>query len=180
MLQVAWLHAMLQSIHSVSANEPVNLVGHSAGGVVARAVMVLHPGDRINQLITIASPHLGTSAASAGAFAASSPIGVIARWFGKEGLSRSSQLLSELAPQRPDNFLGWLNRQAHPQAGYISLVRAEGDGIISPRSQDMRNVMGLYGRAMAIPVPGGHALQVRDGDIIAALLQSDASAAPTP
>jgi len=176
MLQVAYLHAVLQSIETIAPDETLNLVGHSAGGVVARALMVVHPEHTIARLITISAPHLGSSAASAGALLASTPLSMMASMLGQDELAHSGQLLAELSPPKPGNFLFWLNQQPHPPAlHYISLVRADnallsGDYLISPQSQDLRNVANLGARAVAYPTPGSHSLQAQDGDLIAYLL----------
>ena len=176
MLQVAYLHAVLQSIEAIAPDDTLNLVGHSAGGVVARTVMVIHPEHSIARLITVASPHLGSNAASAGALVASTPLSMIANLLGQDELSHSGQLLSELSPSRPGNFLHWLNQQPHPPAlHYLSLVRVDnsilgGDPLITPQSQDLRNVVSLGSRAVSYPTSGSHALQAQDGDLIHHLL----------
>ena len=46
--------------------EKLILVGHSAGGVVARLVVLGNNPYRVDELITIASPHLGTVRAAQG------------------------------------------------------------------------------------------------------------------
>ena len=172
MLQVGYLHAVLQSIEAIAPDDTLNLVGHSAGGVVARAVMAIHPEHAIARLITVASPHLGSSAASIGALAASTPLSMMADMIGQDDLAHSGQLLSELSPPKPGNFLFWLNQQPHPPAlNYFSLVRADGgDHLISPQSQDLRNVVNLGSRAISYSTPGSHSLQAQDGDLIGHLL----------
>lgn len=177
MLQVAFLHAVLQSIEAIAPDETLNLVGHSAGGVVARAVMVTHPEHTIARLITIAAPHLGSYMASAGALVDSTPLSMMANMLGQDELVHAGQLLSELSPPAPGNFLFWLNQQAHPPAlQYTSIVRADdsmlgGDFLISPQSQDLRNVVALGSRAVSYPTPGSHSLQAQDGDLINYLLR---------
>jgi pimeloyl-ACP methyl ester carboxylesterase len=171
MLQVAYLHAVLQSIEVIAPDETLNLVGHSAGGVVARTVMVMHPEHSIARLITIASPHLGSGAASAGALVASSPLGWMADILGQDELAHSGHLLSELSPQKPGSFLFWLNQQPHPPAlHYISLLRVDGDHVISAHSQDLRNVAALGVRAVSYPTRGRHALLAQDGELLGPLL----------
>ena len=61
MLQVYQLREILGAISRTHADEPVILVGHSAGGVVARAALVQGGVMNVKALITIASPHLGLS-----------------------------------------------------------------------------------------------------------------------
>ena len=169
-VQVDYLQAIVQSVRHFAPEEILNLVGHSAGGVAARALMVQHPEDHISRLVTIASPHLGTKVARLGALAAGTPLSSIANFFGQHQLSHSQALLSELSPQRYGNFLGWLNHQPHPPAVYISLIRVGNDNLIPEGSQDMRNVAALRGIAIAYPSPGSHSLQPSDGDILGQLL----------
>lgn len=169
-VQVDYLRAIVQSVRHFAPREVLNLVGHSAGGIAARALMVHHPEAGISRLITIASPHLGTRIARLGALAASTPLSSIASWFGQDQLSRSGALLSELSPQQYGSFLGWLNHQPHPPAVYISLIRVDGNNLIAEASQDMRNVASLRGIAIAYPSPGAHSLQASDGAILGQLL----------
>jgi hypothetical protein len=97
---------------------------------------------------------------------------MMAGMLGQGELAHSGQLLSELSPPKPGNFLFWLNQQPHPPAlHYISLVRADGgDHLISSSSQDLRNVASLGSRAVSYPTAGPHSLQAQDGDLIAYLL----------
>ncbi|HBS25515.1 MAG TPA: hypothetical protein DD827_00035 [Gammaproteobacteria bacterium] len=176
LFQVGFLHAVIQSIKQFSPEEAISLIGHSAGGIVARAVMVTHPEHDVSQLISIATPNLGTSAAVAGSLLAGSPVGIFARMIGEKNLSRSGQLLSDLAPPQANNFLGWLNSQPHPAADYIAIIRSEkgllkGDSLISPSSQDLRNVWALQGqRVESFWSTGSHRLATQDGDILATIL----------
>lgn len=176
LFQVEFLHAVVQSIRQFAPLEPISLVGHSAGGIVARAVMVTHPEHQISQLISIATPNLGTGAAVAGSLLAGSPVGIFARMMGEQNLSRSGQLLSDLAPQQANNFLGWLNAQPHPTADYIAIIRTEkgllkGDALINPASQNLRNVWALQrNQVESFWSTGSHRLAAEDGDILAALL----------
>ena len=129
--------------------ESVTLVGHSAGGVLARLYIVRHPGTEVSTLITIASPHLGTGSAEMGA----------------------------LVRERPGSLLFWLNRQPHPKARYISVVRREdsllglGDLVVPTWSQDMNNVYALRGRVSTLAVSGLHGLQAADGQLLLRVLR---------
>ncbi len=157
-------------------NEKIFLAGHSAGGVVARYYMVraISGGAKtaISGLITIASPHLGTEAAETGLAAGQSPLGMIAPFFGGGTINRSQQLYSELVIERPGTMLGWLNRQRHPKAAYISIIRRNGNNDIVPEwSQDMNRVAALRGRSKIILTPPGHELRADDGRLIAGILR---------
>ena len=154
-------------------NETLYLVGHSAGGVVARYFMVKHPALDVAALITIASPHRGTELADAGARLSNSPFGVIAELLDVAPLARSGHLLEDLRTERPGTLLYWLNHQEHPQARYISVIR-EHDGLgriaVPVRSQDLNRVYALHGRVDTIRSRGPHALSARDGQLLIELL----------
>ncbi|PVV26443.1 MAG: hypothetical protein B6D74_01315, partial [gamma proteobacterium symbiont of Ctena orbiculata] len=59
-LQAELLRGMLALVAQRHPDEPIILVGHSAGGVVARMALVRGGVKNQKALITIASPHLGT------------------------------------------------------------------------------------------------------------------------
>jgi pimeloyl-ACP methyl ester carboxylesterase len=154
------------------------LVGHSAGGVVARAFMVQHPKVRVSALITIASPHLGTESAELGNVVGRSPLAWFAPLVGAGTLNRSQALYRDLARERPNNLLGWLNHQPHPDAIYVSIVRTQddetfgvGDLLVPAWSQDMSRVYGLAGRARTLAGPGGHGLGKDDGRLLLRILE---------
>ncbi|HGG59098.1 MAG TPA: alpha/beta fold hydrolase [Gammaproteobacteria bacterium] len=179
--QAGYLRAALQSIRRFAPEESLTLVGHSAGGIVSRATLVLFPELKVARLVAIATPNLGARLADIGATLASSPVGLFARLMGERKLARSGKLLSDISPQSNHNFLGWLNSRAHPEADYIAVIHvednpAEGDGVIPGRSQDLRAVPALAGKATAWWVRGGHGLGRSDGDILAGLLLRPAPA----
>ncbi len=156
-------------------NEKVHLVGHSAGGVVARYYMVRANISgtlpSIGGLITIASPHLGTDAAETGLAAGQSALGLLAPFFGGSTINRSQALYSDLVRERPGSLLGWLNHQQHPDAEYVSIIRGGDDGDIVPQwSQDMTRVAALATRASSMVSSPGHGLHVGDGYLIATVL----------
>lgn len=53
----------LQVLERATSREPVTLIGHSSGGLVARALLCRIEPRRIRQLITLATPHHGTELA---------------------------------------------------------------------------------------------------------------------
>jgi pimeloyl-ACP methyl ester carboxylesterase len=57
------LMGALQKLEQVTGREPVTLIGHSSGGLVARALLRRIEPRRIRQLITLATPHHGTNLA---------------------------------------------------------------------------------------------------------------------
>jgi pimeloyl-ACP methyl ester carboxylesterase len=173
--QVSALDEYLQSVRRMAADEKVILAGHSAGGVVARATMVLHPEHRVSELITIASPHRGTEAAYFASALSRSAVGDVADWLGFDSIPRSARFFTDLKPDDPGTFLFWLNHQAHPWANYVSIVRAEnrftgGDALIPKISQDMRYVAAIGARAKLVTTVGDHELKAQDGMMIANIL----------
>ena len=63
MVQSDILVAAVRALKDRHSKEAITLVGHSAGGVVARMALVRGAADGVTRLITIASPHLGTERA---------------------------------------------------------------------------------------------------------------------
>lgn len=174
--QEAQLSAVLQLVQRRFPEEHMVLVGHSAGGVLGRLYMVRHPDTPVRALITIASPHLGTDKAELGMMAGQSPLGLIAGLLGAETLNRSQGLYFDLAREYPGNLLYWLNRQPHPQAYYVSVVRTSnlplvGDALVPAESQDMNRVYALYGRAVRLESGGAHGLSQEDGELLVRILR---------
>lgn len=168
--QASFLAAYLKHIKAEYGSEPIYLAGHSAGGVVARATMVAYPNLGVKTLITIASPHHGTGLAETGLDVSSSPAGWFAPMMGAGTINRSRVLYAQLVRERPGTYLGWLNHQKHPDARYISIMRAGGDDVVPAWSQDMRTVAALAGKAESYVVAGRHGLNIYDGVTIANLL----------
>ncbi len=110
--------------------------------------------------------------------AGQSPLGWVAPFVGGSTLNRSQALYGDLVRERPGSLLFWLNRQAHPPATYVSIVRQDdslfglgGDLVVAARSQDMNQVYALRGRAWAIRTSGGHGLQASDGELLLRILR---------
>jgi len=160
--------------------EPITLIGHSAGGVVAR-LYAIDPRRKakVNGLITIASPHLGTPTAKIAAITGNSPLGIVASMAGEDALRDGRGLFSDLKEEKPYNFLYWMNHQPHPAITYISIVRnnkfiknrGKFDYVVPPFSQDMNNVWALRGRSQVISTKGNHFLSGADGMLVANLLR---------
>jgi triacylglycerol lipase len=62
----ARLHERIEALATETGAERVALVGHSMGGLVARAYVARHGADRVAQLVTLASPHHGSVVARYG------------------------------------------------------------------------------------------------------------------
>jgi pimeloyl-ACP methyl ester carboxylesterase len=178
-MQAEILRNMLGLVAQQHPDEPIILVGHSAGGVVARMALVQGGIDTPKALITIASPHLGTVRAvealdeTDDAF----PISVIKEFFAGElyDVVRDSwAVLLDLVPEWPGNLLFWLNRQPHPSIRYVSIVRTGpvgvGDEVVPAFSQDMNNIQALSGQSETRLFSVSHALQPLDGRVLAELM----------
>jgi len=180
LVQVYLLREVLSAINAAHTGEPVILVGHSAGGVVARTALVRGGSENVKALITIASPHLGTARAEQALDATDVPfpLSVITDFFGGDSyatLMRSRSLYVDLVRPRPGTLLYWINGQAHPDIEYFSIVRGQpragwGDNIVPAYSQDMNNVPALRGRSSRIVIPTAHGLEPVDGSVIVNLL----------
>jgi len=170
--------AMLSTIQALHPDESMIIVGHSAGGIVARTALVRGNIQNVKALITIASPHVGTTLANRALKVTdeSGIFGGIKSFFGGSGydtLRRSRGLLFDLAHPYPGSLLYWLNAQQHPDIKYVSVVRLDpvgfaGDELVPGYSQDMNNVPSLHGSSSVIITPAGHTLVAEDG---ATLLQ---------
>lgn len=176
LVQARYLERYMAYVRVRHEGESISLIGHSAGGVVARLYMVQHPKVRISALITIAAPHLGTGTAEAGLMASQSPLGWVAPFMGAQSLNRSQGLYHDLSRENPGNLLYWLNRQPHPRSRYVAVVHKDGsllgigELIVPEWSQDMNNVATLRGAVITVPVSGEHQLNAADGILLMDLL----------
>jgi pimeloyl-ACP methyl ester carboxylesterase len=173
---------MLETIRRTSPGEPIFIVGHSAGGVVARMALVLGGAKDVKALITIASPHVGTSRASQAIDATdeSGMFGPVKSFFGGrtyKTLRHSRGLLYDLERPHPGSLLYWLNSQPHPDIKYVSVVRLNpvgfaGDELVPGYSQDMNNVPSIQGKSSVFMTPAGHMLVPQDADTILQILRT--------
>ncbi|MGB0126842.1 MAG: alpha/beta fold hydrolase [Rhodocyclaceae bacterium] len=178
-LQSDMLLAALRALETRHANEPITLVGHSAGGVVARMALVRGGPGRVVRLVTIAAPNLGTERAlqALDATHGGGPFGLVRDVFGGgayRAVKHSWPVLMDLAPAIPGSTLHWLNGHRHPEIRYVSIVRGAGFGfgdlLVPGFSQDLNNVPPLHGRAVTYVVPAEHNLVPPDGTMIAQVL----------
>lgn len=194
MEQARFLGGMLGAVAQRHPTDRVDLVGHSAGGVVARLALVNYGAGTVTRLITIAAPHLGTERASQALDATddSGLFGGIKRWYVKRKvgddmyrtLQSSRGVLADLAPPAPGNLLYWLNGRRHPNISYVAVVRGApyglpGDQVVPAPSQDLRRVTALNGRATIRVVAGGHELSPQDGLLLSELVSKPAHATAT-
>ncbi|MCW8983235.1 MAG: alpha/beta hydrolase [Gammaproteobacteria bacterium] len=166
MFQLPILARYIDTVNLRHQSEPLILVGHSAGGVLARLYMVQNPLTAVAGLVTIASPHRGTGLSEAGLMVGQSPLSWGLPIIGANSINRSQGLFYDLVREAPGNFLFWLNRELHPVSRYLSVIR--NDWVISNGSQDMRSVAALYNSGMVETAyaAGNHALNPYDGRIL--------------
>ena len=172
--------AMLATIQAFHPDESLVIVGHSAGGIVARTALVRSNNHNVKALITIASPHVGTTLANRALKATdeSGIFGGLKSFFGGSGydtLRRSRGLLFDLAHPYPGSLLYWLNAQQHPDIKYVSVVRLDpvgfaGDELVPGYSQDMNNIPAIQGKSSVIITPAGHTLVADDGTTLLQIL----------
>jgi len=176
-VQISYLEPMLKAVRKRHPDEPLSIAGHSLGGLLGRYAMVRDPDLKVTALITIASPHLGTDKAELALLAGSTPLSMMAPMLGAGTINRSRSLYAELVPQKPGNFLGWLNYQQHPQALYFSVIRTGsgsvsiGDMVVPAYSQNMNNVIALRGSSLVARSAEGHTLAPGDARHILLALQ---------
>lgn len=187
-IQADMLQEILNSLAYYHIDEPITIVGHSAGGLVARVALVKYGKGNVKRLITIASPHLGTPRAAQALKAAKSsgPFGFVKSFFGGADyrlVKSSKRLLIELLPARPYNYLFGLNQAPHPDIEYISIVRTTpvgrvGDQLVPGYSQDMNNVPALAGRSYVYLSTSIHQLVPKDGILLSIILNDDTHEEP--
>jgi len=181
LVQVYQFQIILDAIRLSHPGEDMILVGHSAGGVVARTALVRGGADQVKALVTIASPHLGTARAEQALDATDIPFpfSMVTDFFGGDTYYtalRSRSLYVDLVRPRPGTLLYWLNGLPHPDITYVSVVRGDanagwGDYIVPGYSQDMNNVPQLQGKSSVVTIPVNHGLAIVDGSLLVDLLK---------
>ena len=112
------LHARIEEICRQTGRERLIIVGHSMGGLVARAYLRDHGAGRVERVITLGTPHRGTGLARFGAGHNSRQM----RWTGKAADGRCSAWLARLE-RREDPALRKL----------IISIYSHQDNIVSPQ-----------------------------------------------
>lgn len=175
------LKNIIDIIQQMHPDEDLILVGHSAGGVVARMTLVRFRPNNIKALITIASPHIGTGRADQALdiTANHGPFNMVKSVVGGsdyDALKHSRGLMIDLRYPQPGNMLYWLNSQPHPDIHYASIIRsrspgATGDSLVPGFSQNMNNVPALSGRSSTFVTPTTHFLVPQDADTIISIIE---------
>ena len=181
MVQADVLKNIIDIIQQNHKNEKIILVGHSAGGVVARMALIRHQLKNIKALITIASPHIGTGRADQALdiTANHGPFNMVKSFVGGDGydaLKHSRGLMVDLRHPQPGNMLYWLNSQPHPDIHYASIIRlnndgASGDYYVPGFSQNMNNVPALLGQSSTYTTPTSHFLVQQDANTILSIIE---------
>lgn len=181
-IQAAHLYTELLFINKRHPDDKIILVGHSAGGVVSRLALVSPGTPKIDTLITIASPNLGTERALQGMnivhdkpfFCPGPGITFLKNVFGGDDyhyLKHSQGAIVGLTPAVPGTLIGWLNQQPHPDINYHSIVRQMGDELVPAFSQDLNQVPQLQGKSQLHMTPASHSLNPADGHLLLNILQ---------
>ena len=182
--QAQVLSYYLQHLYN-QRKEPLVLVGHSAGGVVARAWLVSPQAVPTKALITIASPHLGTPLASWAALGIKTPLNEMSRMLGIKNFRKSAAIFQDLKKEKPNNYLYQLNHSSHPAIHYISVIRRNKTGfnkfdyVVPRKSQDMNYIYAIRGQSDVLLTEGDHYLSSRDGEYIRDLLKLIYSSTPS-
>jgi triacylglycerol esterase/lipase EstA (alpha/beta hydrolase family) len=147
----AQLRERIEAVAATSSQPRVVLVCHSMGGLAAREYLRVHGGERIERLVTIATPHHGTAMARFG-------VGTNARQMRRDHpfLARLQAFEGESGPGVPtlsvyaphDNLvapqatslLPWARNVALPGLGHVSVLA----------SSELRELL----RAELAPKPG--------------------------
>ncbi len=184
-LQAAHLFSQVRYIQTQHPGEKLILAGHSAGGVVARLLLLGPDSPGIDALITIASPNLGTDRALQGLdiaygkpfFCPGPGIDFLKSVVGGDSyryLRASTGALLDLSPAMAGNLIGWMNRQRHPDIEYHSIIRllpeANGDSVVPAFSQDLNQIPAIGGKSHRHVVQGPHFLIPSDGNLLAQIL----------
>ena len=180
-VQTRLLDGVLKRLYA-ERKEPVILVGHSTGGIVARLYSLAPEQVRVPVagIVTIASPNRGTPFAKMAWHMLKSPIGKMMKEMDdkSERLYLARRLLWQISTDE-HNPVEWMKYARHPEGvKYVSLVhtrkmdfkRGDFGLIVPPKYQDLRRVPALSGRAQSYPVPAGHKLSAKDGGVLAQVL----------
>jgi len=181
MIQADVLNNIIDIVLQNHENEQIILVGHSAGGVVARMAMIRHRLKNIKGLISIASPHIGTGRADQALdiTANHGPFNLVKSFVGGSSynaLKQSRGLMIDLRHPQPGNMLYWLNSQPHPEVHYASVIRMDNDGTsgdyyVPGFSQNMNNVPALQGKSSTFMTTYNHFLTRQDANTILSIIE---------
>ena len=78
---VPQLRERIEEVRRETGADQVVLIAHSMGGLVCRSYLARHGGQRVERLVTIASPHVGTELARIGIGQNAREMGLVLVWF---------------------------------------------------------------------------------------------------
>ena len=109
------LHERIEAVCAAAGAPRLVLVAHSMGGLVSRAYLARHGDARVAGLITIATPHTGTTLARLGQGRCATQMRRGAGWLTE--LSRQGVAVPFVSIRTPqDNFVMPQDTQRHPDA----------------------------------------------------------------
>jgi triacylglycerol lipase len=100
------LHTRIEALRAETGAERVVLVGHSMGGLVARAYLARHGADRVAKLVTLACPHHGT-------------------WLARHGLGKDARQM--------ETDSGWIHALPTPDLPMLN-IWSLADNFVAPQN----------------------------------------------
>lgn len=123
-------------------DDNVIIVAHSAGGLVARHLLVNYKNKKVTGLITLATPHLGSKTARVSDFINNkAPFGNIFTRLFIQDSNRTRNMVSQLKINSP--LITRLRTKPHPDIYYSSIIKTGGkinNAFAHPYAQNMRNI----------------------------------------
>lgn len=187
-VQAGQLLAELRFIAEQNSNQRLILVGHSAGGLVARLALLNPAAPRIDVFITISTPNLGTTRALEGLdiahgkpfFCPGPGVDFIKEMVGGDQyryLRASTGVLVDLVPAEPGSLVDWMNHQSYPPIDFHAIVKvlpgSDGDDVVPAFSQDLGRVPALQGKVQLHVLRGPHTLVPTDGQLLAQIVRKN-------
>lgn len=172
-VQSHWLASYVQTVKQRYPKDAIALVGHSAGAVVARLMMVRHVELGVSTLVSIAAPNHGAAIAGLGRAISDSPLGMVAPFMGLGTVNRSRGLYEDFNINSGYSAIRWLNVQPHPAARYVAVIHEnpQGSQIVAPASQSLMGIAGLRQPIEVYPMRSGHSLGRLDGELVAFVMR---------
>ncbi|MCA8997961.1 MAG: alpha/beta fold hydrolase [Planctomycetaceae bacterium] len=137
---VPFFRSRVEEVHkALPPEEPLYIVGHSLGSIIARAVLAEADLSSVRRVVMVCPPNKGSHVATR--------LGPHLRWL--------SPLVDELA-DKADSFVNRIPHEVHPEVGVIA---ASGDLVVDEASTHLK------GEVDHITLPGMHAELILRGDV---------------
>ncbi|MEA2826434.1 MAG: hypothetical protein QOG43_873 [Actinomycetota bacterium] len=154
-LSARLLREYLQQLEHEHPGVPIDVIGHSQGGLVAREALTdefdgLDPTlPQVSSLVTLGSPHQGADLATAAAMIGFTKVGELGEWAAGSVMpwdprGPSVQQLSETS-----SFIRDLNRRPLPEGLYATSIAARGDMVVAAGRTEFEGA-----RHVTVSVPG--------------------------